>query len=529
MDPEGQVDPVVRTFMQLQMDRQLDYAARIEEIAKQIRELRSSGPRRMNERNPLAEILALGRWCIEWYQGKHVADKYYRTPKEFLAKPDNLDTKLKSLTETGRKLTEAHVLLGGATYTNGGGLEVTAEQLEEARREMGKVVGKKSPSIQGDGRTLRERTEDQLLQGGAHYIHTNDPRQSGWLLLADEQLGAMYGENRVRDSLFAQASAEEVRGEREMAKAPLEKKGRSSSSGEAVRNEGEAPPVMSDADKWREAARRYREEAEQDTAREQEKGRDEERAIRRAGQELNLFMSSAQGLAARELLEASGRMIVFAREIEHRCVTLWCFDKRGLSRWFSFDLPPSWNQLRPEEAVEVAFRKNKRAVPPGEFMSWLRSKLESIAEGVRTEGVEEPGEATWVDSESGVPRFGRQGASEVRRGDVSRGLSDSDSGVDFENDTGSGGKADRSDSSDVEKGDCDYRPRRSGVRNCVDCRYVSTGVLPSDGKCRPCDGSGYVGVLKGFARAVANQSQACPECKTTGGCQSCQGRGYVVL
>ena len=65
------------------------------------------------------------------------------------------------------------------------------------------------------------------------------------------------------------------------------------------------------------------------------------------------------------------------------------------------------------------------------------------------------------------------------------------------------------------------------IENCPDCNSVSDGPFASDGKCSACQGTGYVGVLEGFARGMAAQSQACDVCGGSGECQRCAGKGYI--
>lgn len=67
------------------------------------------------------------------------------------------------------------------------------------------------------------------------------------------------------------------------------------------------------------------------------------------------------------------------------------------------------------------------------------------------------------------------------------------------------------------------------VDNCTDCDYVSDGVLPSDGKCADCHGSGYeADFIEALGRSIAGQSQKCEKCGGTGKCQTCYGKGYLV-
>src|SRR5438552_115848 len=111
MTTEGdRLDPVVRTFMQMLAEGRIDYASRIQEIDDRIRELKAGGSPK-NEPGGLAKILSFGKYCIEWYQGKHTHDKYYRTPPEFVMTPDSVEQKLKGLIESRRKLAAAQALL----------------------------------------------------------------------------------------------------------------------------------------------------------------------------------------------------------------------------------------------------------------------------------------------------------------------------------------------------------------------------------------------------------------------------------
>src|SRR2546426_11499272 len=96
MSAEGdRLDPVVRTFMQMLAEGRIDYASKIQEIEDRIRELKAGGSRK-NEPGGLAKMLSFGKYCIEWYQGKHTADKYYAEPEGFKGHPDSLPTKLES-------------------------------------------------------------------------------------------------------------------------------------------------------------------------------------------------------------------------------------------------------------------------------------------------------------------------------------------------------------------------------------------------------------------------------------------------
>lgn len=56
---------------------------------------------------------------------------------------------------------------------------------------------------------------------------------------------------------------------------------------------------------------------------------------------------------------------------------------------------------------------------------------------------------------------------------------------------------------------------------CPDCR--SNG----DGKCKKCDGSGYVGFYEGATRGLTGADQSCDECHGSGKCQTCDGKGYL--
>src|SRR3989454_10863496 len=130
----GRLDPVVRTFMQMLQEGRIDYASKLQEIDDRIRALKAGGSRK-NEPGGVAKILSFGKYCIEWYQGKHTADKYYREPPEFAMTPDTVEQKLKGLIDSRRKLAAAHALLADTQAAER--VRATAEPSEAARHEIG--------------------------------------------------------------------------------------------------------------------------------------------------------------------------------------------------------------------------------------------------------------------------------------------------------------------------------------------------------------------------------------------------------
>lgn len=118
--------------------------------------------------------------------------------------------------------------------------------------------------------------------------------------------------------------------------------------------------------------------------------------------QLDAFLYSEEGYAARRLLAASGQRIVFAETFEGACQTVWYLDGTGLCRtavrgggWRlylaegieSTDLPPVTIQIPSHIAIEAAFSihlKNARK-KSGEIMTWLRSELDEVAKAAPAE------------------------------------------------------------------------------------------------------------------------------------------------
>lgn len=136
---------------------------------------------------------------------------------------------------------------------------------------------------------------------------------------------------------------------------------------------------------WDEAAERYRRKAA-------EKASADARPVlemAKAAEALNAFMSSPSGTAAKRLLAASGRHIIFGEEFEGSgYCSVYFLNGDGLQRsfegtgtWIAYasDPPkPILNAITAEEAVRAAVEFGDKDL--NGLMEWLSTELDGIAE-----------------------------------------------------------------------------------------------------------------------------------------------------
>ncbi len=117
-----------------------------------------------------------------------------------------------------------------------------------------------------------------------------------------------------------------------------------------------------------------------------------------AADDLQKFMNSDEGAAAKALLAASNRHIIFGEESEGGFANVVFIDRNGLQRsyeasgmWvaYSTNVPePRISPVQPHEAIQAAVYYSRKK--PNEVMTWLRAELDKIANAVQSESERDP-------------------------------------------------------------------------------------------------------------------------------------------
>jgi len=187
-----QLDPVVQMLMNVPAE---EYAERIQGIESRLRHLQSPvGEQRSYKQeqpsSPVAEeqgrsfLKSVGSFLTLWTSERIARKMREGVNPEWLikAEPDDLRTKVGSLIASGRKLTEAQLLRGGASWhispvialgtweATGRTAEVfaaTPEQTEAARQEMNEALGISSEQSAASSVAGRDRQRGMATMGGA--------------------------------------------------------------------------------------------------------------------------------------------------------------------------------------------------------------------------------------------------------------------------------------------------------------------------------------------------------------------------
>jgi hypothetical protein len=114
-------------------------------------------------------------------------------------------------------------------------------------------------------------------------------------------------------------------------------------------------------------------------------------AINKVIHELEEFMKSDEGEAAKELLAATGRHIIFGETSGCGRVSVYFLNDKGLQQSIEVagsaaaysGQPPRVNAILADVAIRAATHPEIGAKQPEEVMPFLRAELDKIAEGVK--------------------------------------------------------------------------------------------------------------------------------------------------